>query len=60
MLSVAFFYCYAECHNADCRYAECRSAWQVGAMQLKGKQANQNVPSFKARGHATNELNLGL
>ncbi len=26
MLSVAFSYCYAECHYAECRYAECRYA----------------------------------
>jgi hypothetical protein len=25
-LSVAFFYCYAQCHNPDCQYAECRYA----------------------------------
>jgi hypothetical protein len=24
ILSVAIFYCYAECRNAKCRYAECR------------------------------------
>ncbi len=24
VLSVAFSYCYAECHYAECRYAECR------------------------------------
>jgi hypothetical protein len=24
MPSVAFSYCYAECHYAECRYAECR------------------------------------
>jgi hypothetical protein len=23
MLSVAFYYCHAECHNAECRNAEC-------------------------------------
>jgi len=26
MLSVAFYYCYAQCHYADCRYAECSGA----------------------------------
>ncbi len=26
ILSVAFFYCYAECHYAKCRYAECHYA----------------------------------
>jgi len=26
MLSVAYFYCYAECHYAECRYAEYRYA----------------------------------
>jgi hypothetical protein len=26
MLSVTFFYCYAECRNAECRYDECRYA----------------------------------
>ncbi len=26
MLSVAFSYCYAECHYAECHYAECRHA----------------------------------
>ncbi len=31
MLSVAFFYCYAECHYAECRYAECRYAECRGA-----------------------------
>ncbi len=26
VLSVAFFYSYAECHYAECRYVECRGA----------------------------------
>jgi hypothetical protein len=26
VLSVAFIYYYAECHNAECHYAECRGA----------------------------------
>ncbi len=26
MLSVAFYYCHAECRYAECRYAECRYA----------------------------------
>jgi hypothetical protein len=27
MLSVAIFYCYAECRYAECRYAECRGTF---------------------------------
>ncbi len=26
MLSVAIYFCYAECRYAECRYAECRAA----------------------------------
>ncbi len=28
ILSVAFTYCYAECHYVECRYAKCRCAAQ--------------------------------
>ncbi len=32
MPSVAFSYCYADCHYGECRYAECRYAKYVGAI----------------------------
>jgi hypothetical protein len=30
VLSVAFTYCYAECHYAACRYAECHCVLSMG------------------------------
>jgi hypothetical protein len=37
MLSVAFPFCYAECHYAECRYAECRCANQTFVVAVFSK-----------------------
>jgi hypothetical protein len=38
MLSVAFFYCYAECHFAECHYAHRRGAQRSVLSELPALQ----------------------
>ncbi len=41
MLSIAFSYCYAECHYTGCRYAEFRDAYCRGTISVLLLQALQ-------------------
>jgi len=41
MLSVVFFYCYAECPSAECRYAECCFAGCRGPILVQDPAAKQ-------------------
>ncbi len=39
MLSVAFSYCYAECHYGECRYDECCKYFIFSIMSFFGYQS---------------------
>ncbi len=46
MLSVAFSYCYAECHYAECHYAECRYTESHGAQKTTAQPQDQRYKAF--------------
>ncbi len=47
MLSVAFFYCHAECDCAECRYAESHYSECRGVVILVGdKRRKNNIKMF--------------
>ncbi len=47
MVSIAIFYCFAECRYADCYYADCYYAECLGAIT----NALNSVNLFSKRGH---------